>query len=47
MSAPSVVVETASPAESTKAIVDLTKSVGRPVAYGNDAIRAALAATPA
>lgn len=25
-------------AECTKAIVDLTKSVGRPVAYGNDAI---------
>lgn len=32
-------------AERTKAIVDLTKSVGRPVAYGNDAIRAALANT--
>jgi len=34
-------------AECTKAIVDLTKSVGRPIAYGNDYIRAALAATPA
>lgn len=34
-------------AERTKTIVDLTQSVGRPVAYGNDAMSAALTTSTA